>query len=564
MSALQATKRRATNEALLQDIKKTREQESSALETLDYIENQSVWDTRCQKLFTGVQVRKVWAQETELSKQKISIKLETAGHDVTILNACSVTMKLQIQKDTGSGWTNLGSGDKVTVSSAGILALLNKELQVRTISGETVNSAVINISNKYPHLTMPEAFSRRFDKKHCERELEKTHQIIKSNCYSHVFANTSDAPYATDETTKFGLRGKSKKINFTAGGYHAKTKDFAEELKAGKVFSLELALVDPIFDCAIFPASIKIDMDLSYANNEVHKLVIENYTKLADENASDPKFRIAIVTSGDDGEVYCRQKIGTLTSEAYNRFMANYTKAGDKGTPNAPVPYTQFLVHHVETRDVTTDSTRVRDLKPPNTTMLPFYIKAYLQTKDDYTHEDARANAYSNLFKNIVKKITYSNASTLNPQYRLNKNEVNFKDKIDTHFAWEAQKSHWLGIEGINHSTSSIQWESLNGSSGEVYENIEETRERFGDRKKKHTSGVLIDLDPTHGNYAADRKQPVQANPDVKWELEFYSATTTPLTYVQLSAYPAAYALSRVGGNWNISYVNKGISSTSL
>ena len=91
--------------------------------------------------------------------------------------------------------------------------------------------------------------------------------------------------------------------------------------------------------------------------------------------------------------------------------------------------------------------------------------------RDDYNHDDVRANYYSNVFLNNVKQIKFNSASDLNPTYQDGVNQIDLNEDIDKAGAYKTQRRYMLGRENVNMSDVMPNYQILNGASSEIFAN---------------------------------------------------------------------------------------------
>ena len=99
--------------------------------------------------------------------------------------------------------------------------------------------------------------------------------------------------------------------------------------------------------------------------------------------------------------------------------------------------------------------------------------------RDDYNHDDARANYFISGFLNNVKQIKFNCASDLNPTYQDRVNQIDLNEDIDKAGAYKSQHRYMLGRENVNMSDLLPAYQIFNGASNEIYANEGESKTRF-------------------------------------------------------------------------------------
>ena len=186
--------------------------------------------------------------------------------------------------------------------------------------------------------------------------------------------------------------------------------------------------------------------------------------------------------------------------------------------------------------------------------------------RDDYNHDDVRANYYSNVFLNNVKQIKFNSASDLNPTYQDGVNQIDLNEDIDKAGAYKTQRRYMLGRENVNMSDVMPNYQILNGASSEIFANEGESEKQFLTIETgRHLTPFVLEMDPSHGKYGPDQKQTSMANTEVSMNFIFRQALTDPCVLMLTCGYRGKYVQKRLtNGALSMSFQNLDIPANLL
>ena len=462
-SQLAGVKRRVTAAAVNDSVKMSK-QRRLMTELMQETNGSQFWNMNAANNFVNTKTQDVNASPTELTNDEMLFKMR-AGDKYLHVNSVEFNFDVKLQKKEGGVWKDLTANDKVCVLPGGVMNLLKQNLEVKIVHpGEAEDTTILNVKQDNRQYVTRNEIQRSNDKLYCEKVLKDPMQIVKELTYPYEFAAASAADYKPGKPlAAFGKRPRNADISFAEGSILKQCEEFATELKTGKSFSFKGVVLDPIFGTPIIPPYHGLNVSMKLGRDEDHEKYIEDYTKLALAATDQVQYRFLLLKTGTH-KVKCRYDTSSLTTAALARY-------NDQFENNRTVDVANFMVYKVEHRNVERNATEYLDFKFPNTSNMPSIAFLTMMHRDDYNHDDVRANYYSNVFLNNVKQIKFNSASDLNPTYQDGVNQIDLNEDIDKAGAYKTQRRYMLGRENVNMSDVMPNYQILNGASSEIFAN---------------------------------------------------------------------------------------------
>ena len=557
-SKLAGVKRRVTAAAINDSVKMSK-QRRLMTELMQETNGSQFWNMNAANNFVNTKSQEVNASPTELTNNEMLFKMR-AGDKYLHVNSVEFNFDVKIQKKEGGTWKDLTANDKVCVLPGGVMNLLKQSLEVKIVHpGEAEDTTVINVKQDDRQYVTRNEIQRSNDKLYCEKELKEPMQIVKELTYPYEFDDTSHADYKPGKPlAAFGKRPRNADIKISDGSILKVCEDFATELRTGKSFSFKGIVLDPIFGTPIIPPYHGLNVSMKLGRDEDHAKYIEDYTKLALATTDQVHYRFILLKTGTH-KVKCRYDTSSLTTPALARY-------NDQFENNKTVDVASFMVYKVEHRNVEQNATEYLDFKFPNTSNLPSIASLTMMHRDDYNHDDVRANYFSNVFLKNVKQIKFNSASDLNPTYQDGVNQIDLNEDIDKAGAYKSQRRYMLGRENVNMSDLLPAYQILNGASNEIYANEGESKTRFMTMENgRHLTPYVLEMDPSHGKYGPDQKQTSMSNTEVSMNFIFRQALTHPCVILLTCGYRGKYVQKRLtNGALSMSFQNLDIPANLL
>lgn len=558
MSQLAGVKRRVTQAAIADSIKLSQKRRLMA-ELTQETNGSQFWSMKAADNFVNTKTQEVNARPTELSNDELLFQARS-GDKYMHVNSIKFLFDVKLQKKDDGVWKNLGANDKVCVLPGSVMNLLRENLEVRMVHpGEAEDTTVINVKQDERRYLTRYEIQRTFDKLFCEKELKDDMQIVKEFTYNFLNADTSSDDHKPGKPlAAFGKRAKNVDIDFQNDSILKICQEFGNELKTGKKFTIEGAVMDPFFTTPLLPPHHGLNISMKLGREEDHARYIEDYTKLATATDPDIQYRFIIQKTGAH-KVKCRYDTSTLTTSA----MARYNEQFEN---NRSVDVATFMVYKVDHRNIEQGSTEYLDLKFPNTSDMPCLATLQMMHRDDFNHDSNRANYFSNVFLNFVKQIKFNSASDLNPTYQDGVSMIDLNEDIDKEGAYKSQRRFMMGRENVNMSDLLPANTVLNGASNEIYANEGESKASFMKIETgRHLTPFVIEMDPSHGKYGPDQKQTNMSNTEVSMNFIFHKALPHPCVLILTCGYRGKYIQKRLtNGALSMSFQNVDIPSTLL
>ena len=383
--------------------------------------------------------------------------------------------------------------------------------------------------------------------------------VIKEFTYPYLFDDASDANFRPGKPlAAFGQRPANAEIRFPDASIHAECEEFANELKAGKEFTIHCSVLDPLFNMELLEPYHGLNIKTKLSKEADHANYIEDYTKLPAVNTPQPEYRFTLVTTGGK-MIQCFYDTVSLTTGAQARFAEQFEG-------NKTVEISKFMVLKMDHRTIEKDSNEYLDFKLPNTANVPQFVCASMYDKRDFIHSGFRNNYFSDVFLNFVEKVKFVSATDLNPTYSEGVSHLDLNEKIDQLGAYKSQRRFMLGRENVNMSDALPAFGVLNGASREIYRNEGESKKSFMKMETgRHLSPYVFEMEPSHGKYGPDQKPTNMANTEISMNFTFRQALPETCVITLTSGYLGKYVMKKQSnGALDITYQNVDIAANQL
>ena len=307
-SQLAGVKRCVTAAAAINDSIKMSIQRRLMTELMQETNGSQFWNMTAANNFVNTKTIEVNASPTELTNNEILFKMRAGGKYMHV-NSTEFLIDIKLQKKDNDVWKDVTATEKVCIVPSAIMNLLRENLEVKMVHpGEAEDTTVINVKQDDSRYITRNEIQRSYDKFYCEKELKEPMQVVKEFTYPFEFASTSHADYKPGKPlAAFGKRPRNADIKLDDDSILKICEGFADELKVGKSFSIQAAVLDPIFGTPIIPPYHGWNVSMKLGREEDHMKYIEDYTTLTSATTTQVPYRFLLKKTGTH-KVKCRYR----------------------------------------------------------------------------------------------------------------------------------------------------------------------------------------------------------------------------------------------------------------